>query len=73
MKKKWQYAGLIYLICAIATETLLLYGAYDSGVLQRQHTAHNWLIGSALYLATAAIWPYLVAVLLLMYFGILPK
>ena len=73
MRKKWRYVGLVYLICAVATEAMLIYGAYDSGVFQRPHTARDWVIGAAAYLGTAAIWPYPVAVFLLLYFGILPK
>jgi hypothetical protein len=73
MSRKWKYVGLVYLACALVTEALLIYGAYDSGVFQRQHTGSDWVIVIAIYLGIAAIWPYAVAVFLLLYFGILPE
>jgi hypothetical protein len=73
MSKKWRYVGLIYLICGIATEAVLAYATYDNGALHRQHSPRDLLIGAAQYLAIVASWPYIVAVLLLMYFSVLPK
>ena len=73
MSKKWRYVGLIYLGSGLVTEAALLCGAYDSGVFQRQHTARDWVIGAATYFGIAAIWPYAVAVFLLLHLGIMPK
>jgi hypothetical protein len=61
------FAG--FLIC----ELLLLWGTYDSGVFQRQHTVGEWALGVGTHLIIAAIWPYSAVVFLLLYFGILPK
>jgi hypothetical protein len=72
MNKKWRYAGLIYLICGLATDALLIYASYVSGAFQRHHTARESAIFAATLLATTAIWPYVVGVSFLLYFGILP-
>jgi hypothetical protein len=72
MNKKWRNASLIYLTCGLATDTMIIYGSYVSGAFQRQHTARETVIFAAFLLATTAIWPYVVGVFLLLYFGILP-
>jgi predicted methyltransferase len=73
MRRKWRYVGFIHLIGALATEIILNYGAYENGGFQREHTARDLTVITAIYLGTAALWPALIVVLALMYFGALPR
>jgi hypothetical protein len=73
MGKKWRYASFLYLIGAFATEVMLIYGAYENGGFQREHTARDPAIIAAIHLATAALWPALIVIPALMYFGALPR
>jgi hypothetical protein len=75
MKRGWWIALWAYLAGMGISESIFLwlYGIGEIGALQRHHSARDWLIAAVVYLAASAIWPYWVAVLLLAYFGLLPK
>jgi ABC-type multidrug transport system permease subunit len=53
-------------------EAMLVLDAYGNGGFQRQHSLVDLIIIAALYLASAALWPLLVVLLILVYFGVLP-
>jgi hypothetical protein len=72
MGRKWRYASYIYLIGALATEAMLIVGAYQNGGFQREHTPRDLAIIALMHLAVAALWPVLIGTLALMYLGVLP-
>ncbi len=72
MSKKWRYVLYIYLAGALVMEATLILNAYGNGGFQRQHSVRDLMILTALYLTTAALWPLLIVILALVYFGVLP-
>ena len=68
-----RYASFIYLIGALATGIMLVYGAYESGGFHREHTIRDLITIAAFYLATSALWPTLIVIVPLRYFGALPQ
>ena len=73
MGGKWRYASFVYLIGALATEIDLIYGAFENGGFQREHTARDLMVVAAIHLATAGLWPALIVIFALMHFGVLPR
>jgi hypothetical protein len=72
MSKKWQYVLYIYAAGALIMEATLILDAYGNGGFQRRHSVRDLMILTALYLTTAALWPLLIVILALVYFGALP-
>jgi hypothetical protein len=68
-----RYAGFIYLIGAVATVSILVYGSYESGGFHREHTLRDLMTITAFYAATAALWPTIIVIFPLKYFGALPQ
>lgn len=63
----------IYAIGAIVMEALLLVGAYQAGGFERSHTFWDLIAIGALHLVTAALWPLVIVVVALQWFGVLPQ
>jgi len=72
MGRNWRYVLYIYLAGALIMEAMLVLDAYGNGGFQRQHSLVDLIIIAALYLASAALWPLPVVLLILVYFGVLP-
>ena len=72
MGKKWRYILYIYAAGALIMEATLILDAYGNGGFQRQHSVTDLIVLAALYLAVAALWPLLIVILTLVYFGVLP-
>jgi hypothetical protein len=72
MGRKWRYVLWVYVAGALLTAALYLQGAYENGGFQRHHSMIDLLVLAALYLATAILWPVLIVVGILQYFGVLP-
>jgi hypothetical protein len=72
MGRKRRYVVYIYAVGALVVEACLVLDAYGNGGFQRQHSVIGLIIIAALYLATAALWPLLIVILALIYFGVLP-
>ncbi len=68
-----RYASYIYMIGAVATVGMLIYGSYESGGFHREHTARQLAIIAGFYFAAAALWPTLLVIVPLKYFGALPQ
>lgn len=68
-----RYVSFIYLIGALATGIMLIYGAYESGGFHREHTVRDLMIIAAFYLAASALWPTLIVTMPLRYLGALPQ
>jgi hypothetical protein len=56
--------------CAVAA-TILVCSAVVNGAFQRQHVLREWLILLIVYVIYTALWPIVLVVLVLMYFGII--
>lgn len=67
-----RYVSFIYLIGALATGIMLIYGAYESGGFHREHTVRDLMIIAAFYLAASAL-PTLIVTMPLRYLGALPQ
>jgi hypothetical protein len=72
MKRGLRVALWVYLAGAVACELLSLWVAYDNGGFQRHHTLADLAIVGSLDLATAMLWPVVLVVVVLQYFGFLP-
>jgi hypothetical protein len=72
MSRKWQYVLWFYAAGAFLVEAMLVFGAYDNGGFQREHSARDLLVLAVLYFAAGALWPALILVVGLQYFGVLP-
>ena len=72
MKRRTHIILWLYLAGALICEFVLLWGAYDSGGFQRQHTAVDLAIIAGFYLAAGLLWPAVLAMGVLQYFGFLP-
>lgn len=72
MKRGLRIALWVYLAGAVACELLLLWNAYDNGGFRRHHTLADLAIVGSLDLATALLWPIVLVVGVLQYFGVLP-
>src|ERR1700681_3971687 len=70
MGKKWRYILYIYAAGALIMEATLILDAYGNGGFQRQHSVTDLIVLAALYLAVAALWPLLIVILTLVYFGV---
>ncbi len=73
MKRKWRYIVYTYMTGALATEIALVLNAYGNGGFQSAHTVSDLIVLTGIYLTTSALWPVLVSLLTLQYFGILPR
>jgi hypothetical protein len=72
MSRKWRYVLCAYVAGALLTAVLLVQSAYLSGGLERPHAAGDFLLIAAVNLAMIILWPLLILVGLLQYFGVLP-
>ena len=63
----------IYLTDTVIVELMALWGAYDGGGFERQHTLPDLAIIAAIHLVTALLWPIVLIVVVLQYFGFLPQ
>jgi hypothetical protein len=72
MSRKWRYVLYFYAAGAFVMEANLILQAYENGGFQRQHSIIGWIITAASHLAFDALWPLLVVILTLVYFGVLP-
>jgi hypothetical protein len=63
----------IYLIGVAMCESLLLWGAYDNGGFQRHHTLTYLMVLAGFYLAAGLLWPIVLVIGVLQYFGQLPQ
>jgi hypothetical protein len=72
MSRKWRYFLYFYAAGALVMEANLILRAYENGGFQRQHNIGDWFVIAAFHLAFDALWPLLVVVLALVYFGVLP-
>lgn len=61
-----------YLAGGAICELTALWGAYDSGGFERHHTLADLAIIGAIHLAVVWLWPVVLVVLALQYFGLLP-
>lgn len=73
MSIKWRLVGISYLAFALATAIALICVSYTTEALQRHHTVSEWVVFVVGLIGMSAIWPYTVAVFLLLHFGILAK
>jgi hypothetical protein len=73
MSRKWRYILWVYGAGALITLTLFVHSAYMSGGFQRPHAVVELLFIAALYLVTAMLWPVLIVIGILQYFGVLPQ
>ena len=62
----------VYVAGALLTAAVMIQNAYANGGFQRKHSVFDLLVLTALYAATSVLWPVLVVVVILQYFGILP-
>jgi hypothetical protein len=62
----------VYLVGGAICELMALWGAYDSGGFERNHTLADLAIIGGLHLAMALLWPVVLAVGVLQYLGLLP-
>jgi hypothetical protein len=70
MSKKIRYAAYIYLTGALSTEVMLILMAYQGGYFQRNHSTRDLIIIGGFHLAASALWPVLIASIVLYYFRI---
>jgi hypothetical protein len=61
----------VYLSGGVICEILALWGAYDSGGFERDHTLRDLAMIGGIHLTAALLWPIVLVVGLLQYFGIL--
>jgi hypothetical protein len=72
MSRTWRYVVYVYAAGALVMEIDQILQAHESGGFQRRHSIVAWIITAALHLAFDALWPFLVVILILVYFGVLP-
>jgi hypothetical protein len=72
MGRKWRYVLWVYVAGALLTAAVMIQNAHANGGFQRKHSVFDLLVLTALYAATSILWPVLVVVVILQYFGILP-
>ena len=73
MSRKWRYVLWAYGAGALITLTLFVHNAYMNGGFQRHHDAMDLLVLAALYSVTAMLWPVLIVIGVLQYFGLLTQ
>lgn len=70
---RWQRITLwVYLAGGAICELMALWGAYDSGGFEHHHTLADLAIVGGIHLAAALLWPVVLVVGVLQYFGFLP-
>ena len=72
MKRRTRIILWVYLVGVVIVELLLLWGAYDNGGFQRHHTLTDLAVIAGLHMAAGLLWPVVVVVIVLQYFGLLP-
>lgn len=72
MNRKWRYVLYVYVAGALVMEAGQIRHAYENGGFQRQHSIFGWIITATAHLTFDALWPLLVVILILVYFGVLP-
>lgn len=72
MKRRVRIALWVYLAGALATEMLGLWGAYDSGGFDRDHTLRDLVMIGSIHLLVALLLPVVLVILALQYLGFLP-
>jgi hypothetical protein len=63
---------LVYLTGGTVFELMLLWVAYDGGGFERHHTLADLAIVGGIHLALVLLWPVVLVVGVLQYFGLLP-
>ena len=71
MKQSAQVALAIYLTGAAVMMAYLGWSGVASGGLERHHDFKDGLFLAAIYTATCALWPVMLVLIVLIYFGVI--
>ena len=72
MSRSWRITLWVYLAVAAVFELMALWSAYGGGGFERHHTLVDLAVIAAIHLAAALLWPVVLVVQALQYFGFLP-
>lgn len=73
MRRRLPIILWVYLVGVAIFELLLLWNAYDNGGFQRHHTLTEWAVTAGFHITFSLLWPIVIVVLALQYFGLLPE